>query len=49
MIQNPGLRISFLAMLILLEVAFVILALLIHGGLLTMKFSLGGFEVDVHP
>ena len=48
-IQNPRLRISFLVVLILLEVALIILALLIHSGLLTMKFSLGGFEVDVHP
>ena len=48
-IQNPRLRISFLVVLILLEVALIILALLIHSGLLTMKFSLGGFGVDVHP
>jgi hypothetical protein len=48
-IQNPKLRISFLAMLVLMEVALIILALLIHGSLLTMKFSFGGFEVDVHP
>ena len=47
-IQNPRLRISFLVVLILLEVALIILALLIHSGLLTMKFSLGGIEVDVH-
>jgi hypothetical protein len=47
-LQNPKLRISFLAVLVLLEVAFIILALLIHTGLLTMKFSLGGLEVDVH-
>jgi len=48
-IQNPRLRISFLVVLILLEVALIILALLIHSGLLTMKFSLGGIGVDVHP
>jgi hypothetical protein len=48
-LQNPKLRISFLAVLVLLEVALIILALLIHSGLLTMKFSLGGLEVDVHP
>jgi hypothetical protein len=47
MIQNPRLRTSFLAVLILLEVALIILALLIHDGLLTMKFSLGGFDVEV--
>ena len=47
MIQNPRLRASFLAVLILLEVAFIILALLIHDGLLTMKFSLGGFDIEV--
>ena len=47
-IQNPRLRISFLLVLILLEVALIILALLIHSGLLTMKFSLGGVGVDVH-
>jgi len=47
MIQNPRLRTSFLAMLILLEVALIILALLIHSGLLVMKFSLGGFDVEV--
>ena len=47
MIQNPRLRVSFLAVLILLEVTFIILALLIHGGLLTMKFSLGGFDIEV--
>ena len=47
-IQNPRLRISFLMVLILLEVALIILALLIHSGLLTMKFSLGGIGVDVH-
>ena len=47
-IQNPRLRISFLVVLILLEVALIILALLIHSGLLTMKFSLGGIGVDVH-
>ncbi len=48
-LQNPNLRISFLAILVLLEVALIILALLIHSGLLTMKFSLGGLEVYVHP
>jgi hypothetical protein len=48
-IQNPRLRGSVLAVLILLEVAFIILALLIHSGLLTMKFSFGGFDVEVHP
>ena len=47
-IQNPRLRISFLMVLILLEVALIILALLIHSGLLTMKLSLGGLGVDVH-
>ena len=47
-IQNQRLRISFLVVLILLEVALIILALLIHSGLLTMKFSLGGIGVDVH-
>ena len=47
MIQNPRLRASFLAVLILLEVALVILALLINDGLLTMKFSLGGFDIEV--
>lgn len=47
MIQNPRLRASFLAMLILLEVALILLAILIHDGLLTMKFSLGGFDVEV--
>jgi hypothetical protein len=47
--QNPRLRSSFLAMLIPFEVALIILALLIHGDLLTMKFSIGGFKVDVHP
>jgi hypothetical protein len=47
MIQNPRLRTSFLAVLILLEVALIILALLIHGGLLTMKFSLGDFDIEV--
>jgi hypothetical protein len=49
LIQNPKLRASFLVMLILLELAFIILALLIHSGLLTMKFSFGGFEVEVPP
>jgi hypothetical protein len=48
-IQNPRLRASFLVVLILLELAFIILALLIHSGLITMKFSLGGFDVEVHP
>ena len=47
--QNPRLRAYFLARFILLEVALKILALLIHSGLLTMKFNLGGFEFEVHP
>ena len=47
MIQNPRLRAVFLAVLILLEVALIILALLIHGGLLAMKFSFGGFDIEV--
>ena len=48
-LQNPNLRFSFLAILVLLEFALIILALLIHSGLLTMKFSLDGLEVYVHP
>lgn len=47
MVQNPRQRASFLAVLILLEVALIILALLIHSGYLMMKFSLGGFDVEV--
>jgi hypothetical protein len=47
--QNPRLMPSLLAGLILFEVALIIIALLIHSGLITMKFSLGSFEFDVHP
>jgi hypothetical protein len=47
MVQNPRQRASFLAVLIILEVALIILALLIHGGLLTMRFRLGGFDIEV--
>ena len=47
--QNPRLMPSLLAGLILLEVALIIIALLIHSGLITMKFSLGSFEFEVHP
>jgi hypothetical protein len=48
-VQNSRLLPSLLAGMILLEVALIIIALLIHSGQITMKFSLGGFEFEVNP
>ncbi len=49
MVQNPRLMPSLLAGLILIEIALIIIALLIHSSLISMKFSLGGFEFEVNP
>jgi hypothetical protein len=48
-VQNSRLMPSLLAGMILLEVALIIIALLIHSGQITMKLSLGGFEFEVNP
>lgn len=49
MLQAPRLRAILLAALVLLDLIFIILLLLIHNGLIDIKFSYGGASVELHP
>ncbi len=48
MVRTPGLRGPLLAMLIMLELAFILLLLLIQMGLIAVKFSYGGLGLELH-
>lgn len=47
MLQTPGLRVFFLAALILLELALIILLLLMQTGLIGVKLSYGGLGIEL--
>ena len=49
MVQNPSLRLWMLVLLILLEIVFIIIAVLIHSGLLSLKISYGGIGLETGP
>ena len=47
-VRTPGLRGPLLALLVLLEVAFILLLLLIQSGLIAVKFSYGGVGIELY-
>lgn len=47
-VRSPDLRGMLLALLVLLELAFILLLLLIQSGLIAAKFSYGGFGIELH-
>lgn len=47
-VRTPGLRGPLLALLVLLELAFILLLLLIQSGLIAVKLSYGGLGIELH-
>jgi hypothetical protein len=48
-IQTPGLRTGFLAFLIILEIALIVLQILVSSGAVGFKLGIGGVEVVFRP
>jgi len=48
-VRSPDLRGMLLALLVMLELAFIVLLLLIQSDLIAVKFSYGGLGVELHP
>lgn len=46
--QTPGLGVVLLALLILFELILILIILLVHNGLLDLKFSYGGLGLELH-
>ncbi|MGB5100012.1 MAG: hypothetical protein WBN94_05385 [Methanothrix sp.] len=46
--QTPGLGIILIALLILFELILILVLLLVHNGLLDLKFSYGGLGLVLH-
>lgn len=46
--QTPGLRVVLIALLILFELILIFILLLVHNGLLDLKFSYGGLGLELH-
>jgi len=46
--QTPGLGIILIALFILFELILILILLLVHNGLLDLKFSYGGLGLEVH-
>jgi hypothetical protein len=46
--QTPGLGIILIALLILFELILILVLLLVHNGLLDLKFSYGGLGLELH-
>lgn len=47
-VRTPGLRGTFLALLVLLEMAFILLLLLVQVGLIDVRLSYGGLGFELH-
>jgi hypothetical protein len=47
-VRTPGLRGPLLALLVLLELAFILLLLLIQMGLIAVKLSYGGLGIELY-
>ncbi len=47
-VRTPDLRVTFLALLVLLEMAFILLLLLVQMGLIDVKLSYGGLGLELH-
>jgi hypothetical protein len=48
-IQTPGLRTGFLALLIMLEIALIALQILASSGMLSFRLGPGGIDIVLHP
>jgi hypothetical protein len=46
--QTPRLGIILVALLILFEIILILTLLLVHNGLLDLKFSYGGLGLELH-
>ncbi len=49
MLQAPRLRLILLAALVLLDLIVIILLILIHNGLIDIKFSYDSLSMELHP
>ncbi len=47
-VRTPDLRGMFLALLVLLEMAFILILLLVQMGLIDMRLSYRGFGFELH-
>lgn len=47
-VRTPDLKGTFLALLVLLEMAFIILLLLVQMGLIDVKLSYGGLGIELN-
>jgi len=46
--QTSGLGIILIALLVLFELILILILLLVHNGLLDLKFSYGGLGLELH-
>ena len=46
--QTPGIGVILIALLILFEVILILILLLVHNGLLDIKFSYVGLGLELH-
>ncbi|HUS74950.1 MAG TPA: hypothetical protein VMY43_02970 [Methanothrix sp.] len=46
--QTPGLGVILIALLILFEFILLLILLMLHNGLLDLKFSYGGLGLEMH-
>jgi hypothetical protein len=46
--QTPGLGVILIALLILFEFILLLILLMVHNGLLDLKFSYGGLGLEMH-
>jgi hypothetical protein len=45
--QTPGLGIILIALFILFEITLILILLLVHNGVLDLKFSYGGMGLEL--
>jgi hypothetical protein len=46
--QTPGLGVILIALLILFEFILLLILLMVHNGLIDLKFSYGGLGLELH-
>jgi len=46
--QTPGLGVILIALLILFEFILLLILLMVHNGLIDLKFSYGGLGLEMH-
>ena len=46
--QTPGLGVILIALLILFEFILLLILLMVHNGIIDLKFSYGGLGLEMH-